>query len=549
MRRLRARRAAGDRGATLVEFALITPLLFLMLGSMLDLGLAVLGRSVASNAAREGARVGIIQFENANVVGSPSHNAIKAAVDTKLVGLVSPNTSSGPYVEVRCLDGITKLPLVPAGTCARSAVTVDRDLIEVTVRWRSISPAGGMFTPDTYTDRARMVIIGNGGAGGVACVGSGGNIAFSPNSYSQNEGDGPTPSQVTLTVTRSSGLCTTTVGYATVAGSASAGTDYVAVPNGLVTFLAGETSKTFAIDIVGDTVTEPNESFTLTLSNAVNGTITGGTATVNILNDDISTVPPMLTYLRQYDMNGDGRIDRITAGFDEDLQPSCPTPAAFTFPSNPNGVSRSGPVVFSGVREVTVNLNEGTADTSATAVTVALAAGCVRDVDGNSATFGATAPTDLAPPVLLAVVDDDTLDNANNGTLQQNDWVEFRFSEPINPATLPGVTGTVTVLGGTGNGANSADKLGITNVLVGDTNLNSSTYISGNNSTATFPNATITLPGNAIRVTLTNACNAGNCGNLTQGAQAGVTFVFITTITGFDGLPITSTTPISVRLF
>jgi hypothetical protein len=79
-------------------------------------------------------------------------------------------------------------------------------------------------------------------------------------------------------------------------------------------------------------------------------------------------------------------------------------------------------------------------------------------------------------------------------------------------------------------------------------NLISSTYISGNNSTATFPNATIVLSGRVIRVTLVNACNAGDCGNITQGGQANVTFVFDTNLRGFDNLPI-SAGPISVRLF
>ena len=40
---------------------------------------------------------------------------------------------------------------------------VDYDLIEVTVKWKSISP-NRIFTADSYTDIARMVITGGAGA-------------------------------------------------------------------------------------------------------------------------------------------------------------------------------------------------------------------------------------------------------------------------------------------------------------------------------------------------------------------------------------------------
>lgn len=55
---------------------------------------------------------------------------------------------------------------------------------------------------------------------------------------------------------------------------------------GTLTFQAGETQKTIRMEIVGDTTPEPNESFTLGLSNARGASITGGSASGRILDDD-----------------------------------------------------------------------------------------------------------------------------------------------------------------------------------------------------------------------------------------------------------------------
>ena len=78
---------------------------------------------------------------------------------------------------------------------------------------------------------------------------------------------------VTLSVATTSPV---TVDYATANGSATAGSDYTAA-NGTLTFRAGETEKAIPVSVVGDTSIEPNETFTVTLSNPVNATIAKGT--------------------------------------------------------------------------------------------------------------------------------------------------------------------------------------------------------------------------------------------------------------------------------
>lgn len=84
---------------------------------------------------------------------------------------------------------------------------------------------------------------------------------------------------------------TVTVRYATSNGTAVAGADY-APSSGTVTFAPGVTSQTVHVGIVGDTVAESAESFTVTLSNPTGATIADGAAIGIITNDDGTTPTP-----------------------------------------------------------------------------------------------------------------------------------------------------------------------------------------------------------------------------------------------------------------
>lgn len=91
-----------------------------------------------------------------------------------------------------------------------------------------------------------------------------------------------------FTVTRS--LQTTgtdTVQYATAANTATAGTDFTAVPSTTLTFNPGEISKTVTVQVLGDTLDEPNETFFVRLGNPSTGVFIGQiTGTGTILDDD-----------------------------------------------------------------------------------------------------------------------------------------------------------------------------------------------------------------------------------------------------------------------
>ena len=116
--------------------------------------------------------------------------------------------------------------------------------------------------------------------------------SISVDSPSAAEGDtGTTPGSFTLT--RSGGsVGTVTVDYViTLPGGAGGadGTDVSATLTGTVTFLNGETIATIPYTVSGDRTVEPNETFTIALSNATGGAIIGtGNGTATITNDDVA---------------------------------------------------------------------------------------------------------------------------------------------------------------------------------------------------------------------------------------------------------------------
>lgn len=82
-----------------------------------------------------------------------------------------------------------------------------------------------------------------------------------------------------------------TVNFSTVDHTATAGSDYVAKV-GAVTFLAGQTTKSFDVSLVNDTVGERLEDFTVQINSVTNAKIGTGIATGKIIDDDV-VVPAM----------------------------------------------------------------------------------------------------------------------------------------------------------------------------------------------------------------------------------------------------------------
>jgi hypothetical protein len=115
-------------------------------------------------------------------------------------------------------------------------------------------------------------------------------ISFTNSNFTVNEGDGT----VTIDVAISPGLTapmTATVEYLTVNGTAQAGLDYIATSNTLL-FDSTSNVESFTVQIIGDTIPEPNETFNVILRSPMNaGLGTNSTATVTIIDNDPTPTP------------------------------------------------------------------------------------------------------------------------------------------------------------------------------------------------------------------------------------------------------------------
>jgi len=123
------------------------------------------------------------------------------------------------------------------------------------------------------------------GAGTATITDDDGSPSLSINSVTATEGNtGTTNATFTVTLSAVSGQ-TVTVNYGTANGTATAGTDYTTTSGQLI-FAPGVTTQTVSVPVIGDTLDEANETFTVVLSGAVNATIGTGTGTGTITDDD-----------------------------------------------------------------------------------------------------------------------------------------------------------------------------------------------------------------------------------------------------------------------
>ena len=79
--------------------------------------------------------------------------------------------------------------------------------------------------------------------------------------------------------------------YTTAPGTAVAGSDYT-TKSGTLTLEPGATSGTISVPVKGDRLIEPNEAFTVKLSNAQGADLRRSSASVSVVTDDRGSAPP-----------------------------------------------------------------------------------------------------------------------------------------------------------------------------------------------------------------------------------------------------------------
>lgn len=144
------------------------------------------------------------------------------------------------------------------------------------------------------TARALPVTCPEGCGAGIinasSAVGAVGSGALTVADVSTTEGNTGTKS-LSFTVSLSKPMLTdVTFDVATANGSATAGSDYVALALNAQSIAAGVTSKTFNVTINGDTTVEPNETFTFNVSNVTGILVANGQGIGTIINDDATAL-------------------------------------------------------------------------------------------------------------------------------------------------------------------------------------------------------------------------------------------------------------------
>lgn len=505
-----------ERGGVTVEFAVIAPLLFLLLFGMLEVGILVIGSSTGTNAAREGARAGILRYLDADDTSSTAYAAIDAAVRERLAGLVQDGAEV--QVTVRCLDyddvqADAADPSKPCEATGADPVEVGRDLLEVQVRWRPLVLTG-FVGPSQRTDTARMTIVSRTPGTSSGSTGGGGSLpelslACVPASLTETNGS----QTVTCTIHRSTLTGNPAVSYETTDGSATAASDYNAA-SGLTTWPSGDNDVTFTVTVLGDTSFEPTETFTVALTGpqgAVLGTSAAETITIDDDPDPVdSSAPIVVAAVLEDSRVPNAKVDRIRLTFSESLG-SC-AGDGLTVSGLPSGYSVQS-VSASGSSAV-VELAEGSAHvTSVGSIQVSYAASATGFCDGvgnQMASFSGRVPTDGAAPYLVSI----TSANGSGGTPRRpdaGDTVVFTFTEPMQP---PAAT-NVVISRPSGNKKDTTLVLGLTGAMnLGD--LGDGHWFGGNTGgTATFP-VTASVPGNTITLSL------AACGCTVQAGPASV---------------------------
>ena len=254
---------------------------------------------------------------------------------------------------------------------------------------------------------------------------------------SVGEGDGSIHFEVSLDPASAKDV---SASWSTADGTAEAGSDYGEETGGTLTIARGTTSTTVTVTVRQDTVDEPPETFTVTLSGPVNGELSANdSATGTIEDDDLSTVS--ITAVSTSVTEGNPAEFAVSRGIEDDVD------LAVTLSSSETGgfITAALPTsatIPSGASSTTVSIatddNEDDDDDGSVTVTIQAEAGYA---------IGTASAT-------VAIQDDDVayrLEIAGGGTVDEGAGsatlsVTLSEASPTEPITVQWTTadGTAT---------------------------------------------------------------------------------------------------------
>jgi subtilisin family serine protease/subtilisin-like proprotein convertase family protein len=276
-------------------------------------------------------------------------------------------------------------------------------------------------------------------------------LAIAATNANQTEGNSGSKA-FTFTVTRAVNTTgANNVNWAVTGSGTSAAnaTDFVGgvLPSGTVSFAAGETSKVITVNVQGDTTVEPNENFTVTLSNPTNGaTITTATAIGTIQNDDGGT---SVTLASNYSGVSEDGVANLIYTFTRSGPTTSTLAVNFSVAGTANAADYTG--ATPGTATITFAAGSSTAS-----LTINPTADTVKEpnetvsltiTSGSGYTIGTTAP------VITTIINDDGVINQQGTT--GNDVVEAGTTRTLSGRAgndiLIGSSSSEVLVGGVGN--------------------------------------------------------------------------------------------------
>jgi len=151
----RSRRASGDRGAVIVESALVVPILLILVFGMIDFGINLSDQIAVREGVREGVRQGVVDAPSATTVaeivtltksrigvtsGSKVY-VVPEATATASAGQPGSNLSVCAYVPMRSLTGFYKPLMNGQYMWSRVTMRVEQQL-DYTTAGGDTAPSG-----------------------------------------------------------------------------------------------------------------------------------------------------------------------------------------------------------------------------------------------------------------------------------------------------------------------------------------------------------------------------------------------------------------------
>ncbi len=234
----------------------------------------------------------------------------------------SATSASGDYAAI----GLTTLTFNPGETSKNVTVNVTKD---------GTFEADETFTVD-LSNAPDATITDNQGLGTIQNDDFG--VVVNDISAAEGNGGGTTPFTFTVSVTPPS-PSPVTVHYQTTDGTARAAGDYAAIADTLLSFAANEASKQVTVNVAADTFAEPDETFTVDLSNATGAPIVDAQGVGTVQNDD--AVAPVLAITGPSPVTETNASQSSPATFTVTLTPAAQQPVSVTY-TTVNGTASAG---------------------------------------------------------------------------------------------------------------------------------------------------------------------------------------------------------------